>query len=255
MDLELAGRVAVVTGAGSGIGLATCGALAAEGMHVVGASRRPPETTLDGVEHLRLDLTEADAPAALIQHAVDRHGSLALLVNNAARGRTHRSVLDATEDDWAETLDLNMTAVLRATRAALPHLADAGGVVVNVASVNAVLPSADAPEYCASKAALLSWGKALSKEYAAYGVRVVTVSPGLTRTPMWFGPDGVAETYAARTGSTVEDVVGQVVSSVPMGRFAEPEEVADVIAFLASRRASYVTGTNVFVDGGITPTM
>ena len=255
MDLGLAGGVAVVTGAGSGIGLATCAALAAEGMHVVGASRSRPDASLDGVEHLQLDLTESDAPAALVQHAVDRHGSLAVLVNNAALGRLHRGFLDATDDDWAAIFDLNMTAALHATRAALPHLTAGGGVVVNIASVNAVLPDADTPEYCASKAALVSWGKALSKEYAAQGVRVVTVSPGLTRTPMWFGPDGVAESFAARTGSTVEEIAGQAVSLVPMGRFAEPEEVADVITFLASRRASYVTGTNVFVDGGVTPTM
>ena len=126
---------------------------------------------------------------------------------------------------------------------------------MNVGSVIGVLPSAEVPEYCASKAALLSWGKALSKEYAAQGVRVVTVSPGLTRTPMWFGSDGVAESFAAQTGATVEEVTSQAVASVPMGRFAEPAEVADVIAFLASRRASYVTGAHVFVDGGVTPTL
>jgi NAD(P)-dependent dehydrogenase (short-subunit alcohol dehydrogenase family) len=254
MDLGITGRVAVVTGAGSGIGLATCAALAAEGMHVVGASRRKPDRVVVGVEHLQLDLTDRDAPAALVQHAVDRHGSLSVLVNNAGLGRTHSGFLDATDDDWAATFALNMTAALRATRAALPHLEDNGGVIANVSSVNGVLPEADAPEYCASKAALVSWGKALSKEYAARGVRVVTVSPGLTRTPMWLGPDGFAEIYAQQSGSTAAEVVANAASGVPMGRFAEPEEIADVITFLVSARASYVTGADVFVDGGVTPT-
>lgn len=187
MELGLAGRVAVVTGAGNGIGLATCAALAAEGMHVVGASRHKPERVIAGVEHLQLDLTGRDAPATLIQHAVDRYGSLSVLVNNAGMGLMHTGFLDATDDDWADTFALNMTAGLRATRAALPHLEDGGGVVANISSVNGVLPEADVPEYCASKAAMVSWGKALSKEYAARGVRVVTISPGLTRTPMWIG--------------------------------------------------------------------
>ena len=102
---------------------------------------------------------------------------------------------------------------------------------------------------------MVSWSKALSKEYAARGVRVVTISPGLTRTPMWLGPNGFAVIYAEQTGSTAATVESDAASQVPMGRFAEPEEIADVITFLVSDRASYVTGTDMFVDGGITPTI
>ena len=177
MDLGLEGKVAVVTGSGAGIGLAVCRALAAEGMRVVGASRRDPEEVVDGVEHHRLDLTEEGAVESLVDGAVDRHGSLALLVNNAGGGTIRDGFLSATDDDWVGLFALNLMVAVRATRAALPHLCVDGGAIVNISSINGVAPDPGIPDYSATKAALNSFGKSIATEYGNRGVRVVSVSP------------------------------------------------------------------------------
>jgi NAD(P)-dependent dehydrogenase (short-subunit alcohol dehydrogenase family) len=128
-------------------------------------------------------------------------------------------------------------------------------VIVNVTSVNSRLPAEDATAYSASKAALLNVGKAVATEYAAKGIRVVTVSPGLTATPMWLGSDGVASQIAALQGSTLDEVAEATAASTPLRRFITPEEIANCICFLASSRASAVTGSELVVDGGLTPTI
>jgi NAD(P)-dependent dehydrogenase (short-subunit alcohol dehydrogenase family) len=255
MDLSLRGHVAVVTGASTGIGRATSLALASEGVRVVGASRRPPIGEVEGISHLEVDLSQADAPARMIDQALQLHGRLDILVNNAATGRLGSGVLAADDDAWSEALGLNLLAVVRATQAAIPHLLAQGGVVVNVTSVNARVPSYQAPAYSASKAALLNFGKAVATEYASQGIRVVTVSPGLTATPMWLGAGGVASQIAALEEGDPEAIAAASAASTPLGRFLTPEEVASCICFVASPRASAVTGTEFVVDGGVTQTM
>jgi NAD(P)-dependent dehydrogenase (short-subunit alcohol dehydrogenase family) len=146
-------------------------------------------------------------------------------------------------------------AAVRAMRAALPHLAERGGAIINIASMNARMPSREIAAYSASKAALLSAGKAVATEYGPQGIRVITVSPGQVSTRMWLGPGGAAETLAARTGSTVEAVVKEASAGIPRGQFTSPEEVAACVAFLASPVAAAVSGVELLIDGGLTPTM
>ncbi len=255
MDLGLDGKVAVVTGAGAGIGLAVCRALAAEGMRVVGASRRDPEEGVDGVAPHRLDLTAAGAVEPLVDRAVDRHGSLSLLVNNAGGGTIRDGFLSATDDDWVGLFALNLMVAVRATRAALPHLCVDGGAIVNISSINGVAPDPGIPDYSATKAALNSLGKSIAMEYGNRGVRDVSVSPGPTRTAMWLGPAGAAQVVAAKRGVTPEEVVAGAEREIPLGRLAEPAEIAAVVAFLGSPRASYVSGVDLLVDGGLIPTL
>jgi NAD(P)-dependent dehydrogenase (short-subunit alcohol dehydrogenase family) len=256
MDLGLAGQVAVVTGASTGIGRATVIALSGEGVAVVGASRRAPGEAVHGASHLEVDLAEPSAPAMLIDHAVRVHGRLDILVNNAALGMLSRGVLDEGDDAWARTLELNLLAAVRTTRAAIPHLLARGGAIVNVTSVNGRVPSPQAAAYSASKAALLIFGKAVASEYVGQGIRVVTVSPGLTATPMWLGDDGIASQIAALDGGDdAAAVAASTAASTPLSRFLTPEEIASCICFVASPRASAVTGTELVVDGGLTDTM
>jgi NAD(P)-dependent dehydrogenase (short-subunit alcohol dehydrogenase family) len=255
MDLSFSGHVAVVTGASTGIGRATALALASEGVRVVGASRRPPAEDVDGISHFEVDLSRPEAPATLIEHAVQRHGRLDILVNNAAAGRLGTGVLDADGEVWADAVNLNLLAAVRSTQAAIPHLLERGGVIINVTSVNGRVPSPQASAYSASKAALLNFGKAVAIEYASKGIRVVTISPGLTATPMWLGSEGVASQIAAWGDGDAEAIAAATAASTPFGRFLTPEEIASCICFMASPRASAVTGAELVVDGGITPTM
>lgn len=255
MDLGLNGKVALVTGASTGIGLATARCFAAEGARVVGVARHAPEEVVDSVETHVADLSIHDAPALAVTHAIERHGRLDILVNNAATGTITAGVVDEDDDAWASTLELNLMAAVRATRAAIPHMLNDGGVIVNVTSVNGRMPAHEASAYSASKAALLNFGKAVATEYAAQGIRVVTVAPGLTATPMWLGPSGVASQIAAATNGDAAAIAEATATSTPLGRFLSPDEIANCICFMASPRASAVTGAEIVVDGGLTQTM
>jgi NAD(P)-dependent dehydrogenase (short-subunit alcohol dehydrogenase family) len=255
MDLKLDGLVAVVTGASTGIGRATAIALAGEGVQVVGVSRRPPESETKGISFFSVDLSQPDAPQLVIEHVIGLHGRLDIVVNNAAAGQVYEGFLSEEADGWAKTLDLNLMAAVRVMQVAIPHMKDRGGVIVNVTSVNSRLPAPDAAAYSASKAALLNVGKAVASEFASHGIRVVTVSPGLTATPMWLGAEGIAQQVASMKGSSPSEVADETAAGTPLGRFLTPEEVASCICFVASPRASAVTGTEFVVDGGLTPTM
>jgi NAD(P)-dependent dehydrogenase (short-subunit alcohol dehydrogenase family) len=256
MDLQLDGRVAVVTGASTGIGRATALALVAEGASVVGASRRPPpDDDVKGITSVLVDLASNDGPESVVRQAMELHGRLDILVNNAATGEISLDPLEQDDRTWIDTLNLNLLAAVRATRAAMPHLLASGGVIVNVTSVNGRVPAAEAPAYSASKAALLNFGKAISSHYAPRGVRVVTISPGLTATPMWLGPDGTAARLEGLGAGEAAAIAEGVANSTPLKRFLAPEEIANCICFVASPRASAVTGAEFVVDGGVTQTM
>jgi NAD(P)-dependent dehydrogenase (short-subunit alcohol dehydrogenase family) len=253
MELGLEGKVALVTGVSQGIGLACAQSLIAEGAQVLGTSRSAPPA-VDGLTHLELDMTVPGAAEQAVAETVDRLGSLDILVNNVGIGRLKGGFAAESDEHWAEFLEVNLMTAVRTTRAALPHLLG-GGVVVNVSSINGHLASPSLYAYSATKAAMNNVTVGLSQEHAKQGVRVVGVAPGPVSTPLWLGPSGAAATIAARTGSDLQSVVDEVSAEIPVGRFTTPEEVGDLVAFLASARAGTITGTTIRIDGGITPSV
>jgi len=254
VQLGLEGKVALVTGASQGIGLACAKSLLAEGARVLATSRSAPHDVA-GLEHLQLDMAESGAPARSVDETVARLGSLDILVNNVGIGRLSTGFADESDEHWAEILEMNVMTAIRTTRAALPYLTEGGGVVVNVSSINGHLPQPSIYAYSASKSALDSLTVTLSSEFSPLGVRVVGVAPGPVSTRMWLGPEGVAAVVAERTGKDPQTVVDEAVSNIPIGRLTTPEEVGDLVAFLASSRAGAITGTTVRIDGGLTPSI
>jgi NAD(P)-dependent dehydrogenase (short-subunit alcohol dehydrogenase family) len=259
MDLGLTGKVAVVTGASRGIGLAIVRGLAANGAQVI-AGARASSAGLDElvragqVRAIQVDLTGSSGPAELIEQAGDQ---IDILVNNVggAPARTG-GFLSITDDDWLSTITVNFLAAVRTTRAALPAMLAAGhGVIVNTGSVNSYLPDPAVMDYSAAKAALANFAKALSKEVGPHGIRVNSVSPGPVATDLWLGTTGVAATVSAATGTDPKDVAGQAASQMVTGRFTTPAEVADVVLFLASERAANITGATFAIDGGLVQTL
>jgi NAD(P)-dependent dehydrogenase (short-subunit alcohol dehydrogenase family) len=258
VDLGLDGAVAVVTGAGRGIGLAVTEALIAEGAHVV-AGARHPGPDLEALERagkahaLAVDLGTADGPGRLAELALAEHGRIDILVNNvgAVTPRPNGFLL-VTDDEWTRSVTLNLLSAVRATRAVLPTMVTAGrGSIVTIASVNAHLPDPGVIDYSAAKAALVNFTKSVSKEFGPRGIRANAISPGPVATDLWLGTGGVAETLAAATGADPEAVAGEAAAHAVTGRFTRPAEVANLVAFLASDRvAGNLTGATLTVDGG-----
>jgi NAD(P)-dependent dehydrogenase (short-subunit alcohol dehydrogenase family) len=258
MELGLDGRIAVVTGASRGIGLAVVRGLVGAGAQVVAGARKAStelsELAAGGsVTVGEVDLSEDDGPSRLIALAGDR---IDILVNNVGTAPVRTGgFLDITDGDWEASLTLNLMAAVRATRSALPVMLAAGtGVIVTVSSANAFLPNPAVMDYSAAKAALANFCKALSQEVGPKGIRVNTVSPGPVATDLWLGAQGVAETLGRATGAKPEDVADEAARQMVTGRFTQPSEVADVVLFLASDRAANITGSDVRVDGGLIPT-
>jgi NAD(P)-dependent dehydrogenase (short-subunit alcohol dehydrogenase family) len=259
MDLNLAGKVAVVTGAGKGIGLAAVKALTEEGALVVAGSHTTE--TLDGLDRVTpvaIDLAAPEGPAGLVGRAITEHGRLDVLVNNVGAVRMRTEGFLATSDaDFAWAMELNFFTALRATRAALTGMVEQGsGAIVNVASVNAFFqPDGATVDYGAAKAAVVNLTKSLSQEFGPHGIRVNAVSPGPVATDLWLGSGGVAATVGQATGAGADAVRAGRIAQMPTGRFTTPEEVATLVALLASPRTGNVTGSNYVIDGGLVKTM
>jgi NAD(P)-dependent dehydrogenase (short-subunit alcohol dehydrogenase family) len=258
MDLELNGKVAVVTGASKGIGLAIVHALVAEGMQVVvGALTVDSLVGIDGVTAIAADLVEPGGSERLVKEAVERHGRVDVLVNNVGGVKLRLDgFLEVSDDDFERSFQLNFFAALRATRAAVAQMFERdGGTIVNVASVNSFFhPDGLVIDYGAAKAALLNLAKALSQELGPKGIRINSISPGPVATDLWLGEHGVAATIGAATGLDAATVREQAIASMPTGRFTTPEEVATLVALLASPRTANVTGANYVIDGGLIKT-
>jgi NAD(P)-dependent dehydrogenase (short-subunit alcohol dehydrogenase family) len=263
MDLALRGRVAVVTGGSKGIGLAVVRTLVEEGAYVVACSRSESpglrEVAGPNLLHVAGDLMDPAFPQEVVDQAVAAFGGLDILVNNAGgpppgvvlpRG----PFLDGSDGDWQAVFEFNLFAVMRLTRAALPLLIERGGSIVNVSSALARQPTTNNYEYSAAKAALTHVSKALAEEFGPRGVRVNTVSPGVTRTNWWTDEGGVADMFAGAMGvdrGTLLDKTLPEMLRLSTGRFVEPQEVADAVVLLASPRSGSTNGSDFVVDGGL----
>lgn len=262
MDLHLAGKVAIVTGASRGIGLAVSAALADEGALVAAGAREITEelsrlAAARQVYPVVVDLSLPDGPVRLVDEAVARFGRLDILINNVGAVRPRvGGFLSISDEDWTATLTIDLFAAIRTTRAALPHLLErSAATIVTTCSVNAFLPDPLVMDYSAAKGALANFSKALSKEVGVKGVRVNTVSPGPVATDLWLGKDGVAATVARAGNGRPESIAQRAAEDAVTGRFSRPEEVADLVVFLASDRAGNVTGADFVIDGGMTATL
>jgi 3-oxoacyl-[acyl-carrier protein] reductase len=241
MDLGISGRTAVVTGASRGIGAATVKLLEAEGARVIGVSRGA------GV-----DVTAPDAAERIAELA---GGDVDVLVNNAGTSFA-RSLDELTDEDWNGQWELHVMASMRLMRAFAPGMAERGwGRIVNVASSAGKRPSLTNAAYSVTKAAQLSLSRVFADTYAAKGVLVNAVAPGAVGSSLWMAEGGLADQTAAARGISREEALEAQAAKGPLGRFAEPEEIAAVVVFLCSARASMVTGAAWSVDGGTVATI
>jgi len=264
VDLGLAGRACAVTGASRGIGRETAIGLCAEGANVLLVARG--EERLREVQEeaigagakaggraavLALDVTLADAGERILATATEYFGALDVLVNNAGAA-AWRDLDDVPDEDWRAQYELSVMAPLQAMRAAAPAMAERGwGRIVNVCSTSAKRPSAAMPEYSVAKAAELSLSRLFADRYAKRGVLVNAICPGPAESEMWMDPGGLLDQSQAMSGAgSREEALSEAGAKRPIGRLADPAEIAAAIVFLCSERASYVSGAAWSVDGG-----
>ncbi|MGH7899336.1 MAG: SDR family NAD(P)-dependent oxidoreductase [Candidatus Binatia bacterium] len=262
METALRGKVAIVTGASQGIGRAIALELALEGAEVLICARGAEalravvdEIRADGgvAEAIVADVATVEGPARVVAAARERFGRLNILVNNAGKGSPKR-LLDLTESDWQGSLDLNFMSAVRASLAAVPIMREqGGGRIVNISSRVGRQPDPYFAPYAAAKAALINFTKSLANAFSKDGILCNCVVPGLVRTE---AVEEAARKSAEATGKSVEEIFAETLRKrpIPAGRMGEPRDVAGLVVFLASERASWITGSTLTVDGGIVPT-
>lgn len=258
MDLGLSGKRCIVTGGSRGIGRATAELLAAEGARLLLVARDRDalaEAAPKGAEILAADVTAPDAGERVVATCVERLGGVDVLVNCAGTSWL-RPLDELTEEDWEAQWQLNVRGPDRLMRAAAPRMAEQGwGRIVNVASSSGKRPSLRNVAYSVTKAAQLSLSRAYADAYVAKGVLVNAVAPGIVESELWTGRRGLAAQEAAATGVSRREALAAAAAKVPIGRFGTPEEIASVIVFLCSERASDVVGAAWSVDGGSVPSI
>jgi 3-oxoacyl-[acyl-carrier protein] reductase len=261
MDLGLRDRACVITGGSRGIGLATARLLAAEGARLLLVARSEgdlaaaAEQCTGQAEILAADITEPDVAEQILATCEQRFGRIDALVNNA--GMTKMAALDElTDSDWQDQWELHVMAPMRLMRAVAPRMAAAGwGRIVNVCSSSGKRPSQRNGAYSVTKAAQLSLSRTYADAFAPQGVLVNAIAPGVVRTGLWLDEGGLADQVAAQQGVDRDEVIAGLGEKIPLGRIGTQEEVAAVIAFLCSKRASNVAGAAWSVDGGTVPTI
>jgi 3-oxoacyl-[acyl-carrier protein] reductase len=246
VELGLEGKACIVTGATRGIGLATVRLLEAEGARVLAVAR-------SGEEAFNADVTEPADAERIVAACVERFGAVDVLVNNA--GTSFVKPLDElTDDDWQGQWELNVMGPMRLMQAAAPRMAAAGGGrIVNVCSSSGKRPSLTNVAYSVTKAAQLSLSRHFADRWIGDGVLVNAVAPGPVSSPLWLHEGGLADQAAKARGVTRDEALESQQAKVPLGRFAEPDEIAAVIVFLCSARASTVAGAAWSADGGTVP--
>jgi 3-oxoacyl-[acyl-carrier protein] reductase len=248
VDLGLRDRACLVTGSTDGIGLAAARLLLEEGARVVTCGRSEAPGVGEAY-HVQADLGIAGEPERAVAEAAQALGGLDVLVNNVGIARQARFE-EVPDEEWNAYWQLNVMSYVRAIRASLPHLrGSAHASIVNVSSTAAKRPSTGMPHYSVTKAAVLSLSRLVADLYAKDGIRCNAVTPGPTATQAWLGEGGLAD----QQGGDREEVLAKVGAGRPLGRLAEPDEIAAVIAFLCSDRTSYVTGAAWSADGGTVP--
>jgi 3-oxoacyl-[acyl-carrier protein] reductase len=247
VDLGLSDRACLVTGSTRGIGAEAARVLVAEGARVVTCGRRDAPRVGEQA-HVVADLSQRGEPERVVSEAVQALGGLDVLVNNVGIARRARFE-DVPDDEWDTYWQLNVMSYVRTIRAAIPLLRQNGGAIVNVSSTAGKRPSTGMPHYSVTKAAVLSLSRLVADLYAKDGIRCNAVTPGPTATEAWLGEGGLAD----QQGGDRDEVLRRVGEGRPLGRLARPDEIAAVVVFLCSERASYVTGAAWSADGGTVP--
>jgi len=255
---ELSGRIALVTGGTKGTGKAIAERLLSAGATVIITARNAPEETNKNLHFIAADLSKPEGTQKVVDEVLAKHGSLDILVNNLGGSETPGGGFAVlTDKDWESTIQTNLIAPVRLDRMFLPQMIERGsGVIIHIASIQGRLPLYDSTlPYAAAKAGLINYSKSLSNEVSPKGIRVLTVSPGWIMTTSAIK---MMERIAESSKNTIEQATQSVMDAlggIPFGRPAKPEEVAELVGFLVSPRANYLTGTEYVIDGGTIPTI